>query len=580
MTRLTVTATPDSVEPSWSATPGVAGDWSVLADATLYYRDDLQRRVPAAHSGLDASSCIAALLASKGITGLGWLEGDYAFIAWQASERRLIAARDFGGKRALFFGSHDRTLTLASDLAPLLSRPGIGLDLANIAAVAGGLWSHGDATAYLGLRELLAGHVLEWQPGRAPSTRAFWEPPAETATRRDGLDVAAQELQALLDAAVRERCAPDEPTAVSLSGGWDSTAVFACARALGCDVRPVSISYPVGDPGREDHWIDAVARRWNVEPSYIDVDAIPLYDDWEGEAARRSLPFAHAYEHWNRALSRRARERGARVILDGVGGDQLFQCGDIYLADLVRTFQWGELWGQMRQRPPELDGLRQLWRWGIRPNLPEGLAARIAGLRGLPPARHYLERIPPIWFRRDFLHAHGVMQREAGARPRRRVRSHVLAEAQAYLQYAFYPRIFAQLSRFARDEGVELRSPLLDERVVRFAVARPWSDRVDGNETKRLLRHAMRDRLPAEVLAPRPHRTGTTNAYFLRELRRAGWPVAQRVLPDMRMAALGMIEPSYFRRGWELVLQHDDDELAARLFFTLQAELWLRTHLS
>lgn len=552
----------------------------MLADATLYYRDDLQRRVPAARRELDPASCIAAVLAAAGTEGLRWLEGDYAVIAWHAGERRLIAARDFGGKRSLFFSWFSETLGLADDLPPLIARPGIGLDLTTIATVAGGMWSHSEATAYLGVRELLAGHLLEWQPGRAPDVRPFWQAPAEIASRRDRLDDAARELAALLDDAVRERCAVGEPTAASLSGGWDSTAIFGSARALGIDLRPVSISYAEGDPGRENHWIEAVTRRWNVEPSFIDVDAIPLFNDWEGEAARRSGPFAHAYEHWNRALSRRARERGARVILDGVGGDQLFQCSDIYLADLVRTFQWGELWGQMRQRPPEIDGLRHLYRWGIRPNLPEGLAARISRLRGLPPARHYLERIPPIWFRRDFLNAHAVMSREAAARPRRSARSHVLAEAQAYLQYAFYPRIFAHLFRFAREEGVELRSPLLDERVVRFAVARPWSDRADGNETKRLLRRAMRDRLPAEVLAPRPHRTGTTNAYFLREMRRAGWPVAQRVLPEMRMAALGMIEPSYFRRGWELVMQHDDDELAARLFFTLQAELWLRTHLS
>lgn len=577
---LAVSCSSADASPRWSRPPAQVGAWSVLADATLYYRDDLQRRVGAARADLDPASCIAALLDAAGPDGLRWLEGDYAFVAWHAGDRRLLAARDFGGKRSLFFTGSAESLQIADAVPALLTRPGIGLDLTTIAAVGGGLWAHGDATAYLGVRELLAGHLLDWQPGRAPTVRAFWHAPAEIATRRDRLDEAAEELQALLDAAVRERCAREGSTAVSLSGGWDSTAVFGTARALGRDIRPVSISYPEGDPGREDEWIAMVARRWDVEPHFIDVNSIPLFTDWEGEAARRPDPFAHAYEHWNRTLARTARERGATVILDGVGGDQLFQCGDILLADLVRTFQWGEVLGQLRQRPPGFRGPRHLYRWGIRPNLPTGVAARIARWRGLPPPRDYLERIPPIWFRRDFLRSHGVMARETAARPRRHARSHVLAEVQAYLEFAFYPRTFAHIFRFAREEGVELRSPLLDERVVRFAAARPWSDRVDGGETKRLLRRAMRDRLPAEVLAPRPHRTGTTNAYFLRELRRAGWPIAQRVLPEMRMAALGMIEPSHYRRGWDHVLRHDDDELAVRLFFTLQAELWLRTHLS
>ena len=568
--------------PTWSGTASTAGPWTVVADASLYYRDDLRRRLPAAPSSDDPATSIAQVLTAGGPEALSWLEGDFAFVAFNATERRLVAARDFAGKRSLFYAWHNGGLAIATEIAQLLARSELprGLDLTNIAVVAGGLWSHGDSTAYLSVRELMAGHLLDWTVGSTPRVRPFWQPPDAIATRRDALDNAAAELRHLLDVAVQQRLASSGPTAVSLSGGWDSTAVFATARAIGADARPVSISYPEGDPGREDHWIKDAARRWDREPLLLDINEIPLFTDWEGEAARRAGPFAHAYEHWNRALGRGARRVGATVILDGVGGDQLFQCGDIYLADLVRSGQWGVLATQVRQRASGREAWRLLYNWGVEPNLPRNLSRTVARLRGGPPPRNYLERLPPRWFRRDFLQTHGVMAREETARPRRLAKSHILAEAHAYLTFAFYPRIFAQLFRFAREEGVELRSPLLDERVVRFAVQRPWSDRVDGPETKRLLRHAMRDRLPAEILAPRAHRTGTTNAYFLRELRRDGWPVAQRVLPEMRMASLGIIEPSHYRRAWEHVMQHDDDELAARLFFTLQAELWLRTHTS
>lgn len=568
--------------PIWVGQPATAGAWTVVADASLYYRDELRRRLPDTPTSDDSATLIAHALATGGPDAIHWLEGDFALIAFDATEHRLIATRDFGGKRSLFFAWHDGVLAISTEISSLIARRGLprGLDLTNIAAVAGGLWTHGDATAYLSVREIQAGHLLDWKAGAAPRVRPFWMAPANISTRRAPLDDAAVELQFLLDAAVRERCPSDAPTAVSLSGGWDSTAVFATARAIGRDVRPVSISYPEGDPGREDDWINAAARRWDRESMFLDVNEIPLFTDWAGEAARRPGPFAHAYEHWNRALARGARRAGAAVILDGVGGDQLFQCGDIYLADLVRTGQWGELASQVRQRAAGRDALRLLYSWGVEPNLPRSLSRAIARLRGAPPPRHYLERLPPRWFRRDFLQTHGVMAREEASRPRRTAQSHVLAESQAYLTFAFYPRIFAQLFGFAREEGIELRSPLLDERVVRFAVHRPWSDRVDGPETKRLLRRAMADRLPAELLAPRTHRTGTTNAYFLREMRRAGWPAAEGVIPDMRMASLGIIEPSHYRRAWDHVMQHDDDELAARLFFTLQAELWLRTHTS
>jgi asparagine synthase (glutamine-hydrolysing) len=413
--------------------------------------------------------------------------------------------------------------------------------------------------------------------------RQFWRPPEEIVTRRQPLDDAAEELRALLADAVRERLATTGPTAISLSGGWDSSAVYGTAQSIlrehGEDphlVHPVSISYPEGDPGREDELIQSIVGHWGQQPDFIDIATIPLFDQAEVRAQRRDGPFAHAYEEWNRRLSRQAKAAGARVILDGVGGDQLFQVTDVYLADLFRTGRWLELAHQFRIRSGGNGSLRSFYRWAVRPVLPAPLVRGISALRRLPPPAHYLDREPPFWLRRKFLDAHQVLERDAAARPALPPHSAVLAESHAYLRFAFYPRIFGLLHEFASDEGIEVRSPLLDERVVRFAVQRPWSDRADGAETKLLLRRAMRGLLPEHVLAPRPHRTGITSAYFLRQMRAEGWGIAQRVLPDLRLADLGMIDASAFRRVWEHILQHDNDELAARAFFTLQAELWIR----
>ncbi len=556
------------------------------ADATLYYHDDLRRRL-GAHAPPESSppaTWIAAAYRALGEQLVDVLEGDYALVVWDPRTQELFAARDFGGKRALFYCCHSDTLRLASSVGAILSDPTVPrtLDLATVATVAAGLWAHSHATGYEHIKELPAGHALAWRPGRAPVVRAVWRAPESTAPRRRPLDDAAPELRALLERAVSERLAPSGTTAVSLSGGWDSTAVYAAAQSViraepsGRAVHGVSISYPEGDPGREDEFIADVTAHWNARPDFIDIGTIPLFVDPEASARTRDQPFAHAYEHWNRELSRRARAAGARVILDGLGGDQLFQVSDIFLADLFRRGQWLELLRQHRSRRGEQRSLRDLYRWGVRPALPMIVQRAIARVRGHSVAPHYLERPPAAWCRRDFFQAHGILERERAARPALPASSFVLAESHAFLRFAFYPRIIAHLHTFAREEGVELRSPLLDERVVRFAVARPWSDRVDGAETKNLLRRAMRGLLPERVLAPRPHRTGTTNAYFLREMRGAGWAIAQRVLPDSRLAALGMINADVLREGWEHLLQHDDGELAVRAYFTLQAELWVR----
>lgn len=558
------------------------GAWSVVADATLFYQRDLRARIgPAAPSlpaDASAATLIAAALDRDRTRALEWLEGDFAFVAWH-QDGEVLAARDFAGKRPLFFAELPQAVLVGSQAGALIAAPGVSreLDIGRIAAFAAGLWAHGPTTVYRGVHELPAGHCLRWRPGSAARIVPYWTPPLEIAGRRASLDHAAAELRALLEAAVRERLAPDGATAVSLSGGWDSTAVYGTAKALGADVHGVSVSYPEGDPGREDEFIGAVTAHWDAQPDFLVVDDIPLARDFVAESAARALPFAHAYEHWNRAIAARAKARGAQVLLDGVGGDQLFQCGDIFLADLLRSGQWAEAGRQIR-RPDGSRDWQRLRTWGLRPLAPQWWRERDARRSGRLFTEDYLERLPPRWFRLAFVREQRLLERERAARPPRRSTSHVLAESHAYIEFAFFPRIFALLSGFVREEGLELRSPLLDERVLRFALPRPWSDRVDGGETKNLLRRAMRGRLPDTVLAPRPQRTGTTNAYFLRKLRLEAWPVARTLFADLRLADLGIVEPRELQRAWEHLLEHDDGELAARLFFTFTTELWLRTH--
>jgi asparagine synthase (glutamine-hydrolysing) len=563
---------------------------TVVADATLYYVDDLVRACAAkgiTPARRDAPGLVIAAYAAFGDECANHLEGDFAFILWDAARGRLFASRDFAGKRTLFYGVADGALVIASTAGGVLAAPGVRREvhLGVVASVATGSWTHTDETAWSGVRELRAGSSLVQEPPRPPVTSLSWHAPTGIMRTRQPLDEGATQLRELLVRATAERLAPSGPTSVSLSGGWDSTAVFASGnealRAAGDTKRsiaPVSISYPADDPGHEDGLIAAVAAHWGTESRFLPVDGIQLFDDAVAAATRREQPMAHTYERWNRALYRGARDAGARVMFDGLGGDQLFQVSDIYLSDLFRRGRWLELARQYRQKASGQADLKSLYRWAIRPAMPRAMQRAIARMRRTAAPRHYLDRQPPAWFRRDFLERHDVAGREDRNRPELPTGDAVLAEGLAFLRFAFFPRIIGMLYGFAVDEGVELRSPLLDERVVRFALQRPWSERADGRETKVLLRRAMRGLLPDHVLAPRPHRTGVTSAYFLRQMRGAARPLVEGTffLTDSRLASLGMIDPQRLRRAWEFVLGHDDDELAGRIFFTLQAELWLR----
>ena len=551
-------------------------------DSRLYHRADLRRSLGASAASLTTDAeLILASYEAWDVEGFARLEGDFAFVIWDGARGRLVAARDFAGHRMLYHARTGDAMLLATTVGGLLADAGVPreLDLTAIATVAAGLWSHAPRTAYSAVDELPAGHALIWSRDASVRIVPFWHAPESILHRREPIAAAAEELRALLVDAVHERLGPTGPTGLSLSGGWDSTAVGGAATVAlrGGDTRrlmPVSISYPEGDPGREDELIRDVVAHWGIETNWLPVDAIPLLVDAEAGARTRDLPFGHAFEQWNRALSRRARSGGARVMLDGVGGDQLFQVSDIYLSDLFGQGRWIELARQLRHK--DGTGLREFWQWAVRPALPSAVTSLVARARGMSPPHHHLYREPPFWFTARFLRTHDLVGRDEAAMPTLPRGSRVLAETHAFLRFPFFARIVSTLRQFALEEGVELRSPLLDDRVVRFAARRPWSERADGRETKLLLRRAMAGLLPDHVLAPRTHRTGITSAYFLRQLRGPSRPFIESVLQDPLLASVGMIDAPRLRHAWTHVMEQDDDEIGARLYFTVQAELWLR----
>ncbi|HEX4934000.1 MAG TPA: hypothetical protein VFV33_12515, partial [Gemmatimonadaceae bacterium] len=95
---------------------GRCGPVSVTADATLYYIDDLLARLR--ESGVEAHSrtpadLIAAAVAAWGEGAYERLEGDYAFVALHAESRILLAARDWGGLRSLYYAATPQSIAFA-----------------------------------------------------------------------------------------------------------------------------------------------------------------------------------------------------------------------------------------------------------------------------------------------------------------------------------------------------------------------------------------------------------------------------------------------------------------------------------
>src|SRR5712664_2085439 len=240
------------------------GTLAVAADASLYYQDDLRRKLARLNDcppppNATASHLILAAYRAWGERCVDQLEGDYAFILWDSEKGRVFCARDFAGSRPLFYGAIGHTLIVGSTLGALRAYPESpsGFNDAFLAETAASLWLPPDDTAYRGLWALPAGCSLSWSNGKDPVVSRHWNPPVIDSRAAPSAQEAAAELRHRLRRAVRERLGT-HATTVWMSGGRDSTAVFAAGqdalawRGNGQRLHPVSMSFPPGHGGRED----------------------------------------------------------------------------------------------------------------------------------------------------------------------------------------------------------------------------------------------------------------------------------------------------------------------------------------
>ncbi len=560
-------------------------DFIIASDASIYYREDLARRLAAAGFHVDRGTPSRLILTSYAAWGdhcPEQLEGDFAFIIYDRRRRVVFCARDFAGKRPLFYAELGDTLVVASSVSAILAHPKCPRDL-NLAVVGSTAaymrWSLGTETSYAAIQVVPMAGSLSWSG--AKRLWKHWTPPTDGASATLSFERAAVELREILARAVAARMAPRGPTAVWMSGGRDSTAIFGAGqhamRSHGGtqELIPVSISYPRGDQGREDEMIAAVAQQWGTAIHWLDIADIPLFDRDERRAAERDEPAATPYENWNRALAEGARACGARVALDGNGGDWLFAGSDIYLSDLLRNGRWIALGRELRSKRRR--GWHHLFESTVQPLLPRSFLALAARVRGKPELRHYLDRPVPRWLKRSFVERFDLLERERAHLPPVRGRNRSAAELRWAVSIPMIGYLHGLLQRHFLETGVLVRSPLFDRRVVEFALNRPRWERVSGVESKYLLREAMRGLLPDAVLAPRPRRTGMTLSYSRRSMGKA-FPGLFRDLfrSPLLLADLGIVDPVALEKSVESYLRHGGDDLRMDLYHTLQTELWLR----
>ena len=483
----------------------------ISADARLDNRLELFDRLeipPAGRTAVTDDRLILSAYRKWGPTSefVAQLLGAFAFAVWDARRRSLFLARDHAGFRPLFYYHNPRFFAFASDVRALIADPDVPHTLDEDYFLAQDLNDHAyvlSHSPYKEIHKLESGMCLTLQDGRL-SRQAYWLPSLGAELRLKSLDEYAERLLELLREAVRARLRTAYPLGVHLSGGLDSSVVTVLskqeiekqARKLGgvFSWSPTLEDLPAGIEDDERQYLDALAAQEGFQISYRKLTVQGAVDSYERDLLHEPLRQV-AEESF---ICKDASERGIRTLLSGWGGDELVSYrGWGYLAELFARLRWGKLYQAARctARVQDQGLLRTLLDNVVKPLVPT-------------PVYQILGRGAPYYLRKS-LASKGAGWNELYPQEREMLQRVYLDKAAPVGVHAHQLRIWRSgLLRFrleswghlGRRWGVDYRYPLLDRRIVDFALSLPPDVHVQDGKTRYLMRYAARDLLPKNVI--------------------------------------------------------------------------------
>ena len=267
------------------------------------------------------SEVILQLYARDGADCVKRLRGMFAFVIWDAVRQTAFLARDPLGIKPLYWHQSDGLLVFASELRALcqsqLFQPTLSAEAVQRYFETGSVPE--PLTLIREARMLEAGHAMEWHNGQC-KTWSFWQL-TFSATTSTATEAVKMTRSALLES-VDHHFVSDVPVGIFLSGGIDSTALLALANETGhagCSTFSIAVDDEAADES-------AIARRsathFGSDHHELRLDAELAQESFSQFLDHLDQPTIDGFNTFT--VSKLAARHGMKVVLSGLGGDEVF----------------------------------------------------------------------------------------------------------------------------------------------------------------------------------------------------------------------------------------------------------------
>jgi asparagine synthase (glutamine-hydrolysing) len=550
--------------------PLVISDGASIAvgSVRLDNRKELERWAGRREENWTDLELLYQVVAQSGIKQIPKVLGDFAFVVWNHFTRTALAACDAVAVKKLYYAELDNLWAFASRAEALASEG--HYEPQYLAELVAGCSPSPGLTTYAGVRSLPSGCIAVLERGRL-TTHRYWSAYdiaselSSAQTEREAADM----CRYLLAESVRLRLTGNADSWAQLSGGLDSSSVTGVAQWLveqGAITQGLTGTITYVDrrdtASDEREYSSAVASRWHLRNETI-VDPPLWYDDEYPPPYTDQPRMDYPFYPRERRLAAILRPAGGRVLLTGVGGDELFGGYMYFFADWVAHGRVLPAVREMLRRAAM--GRVSFWALAYQnvllPLLPGVLRNRL-----LYAGENVPEWVPTQIARRYALRARAFSAAIYSGRVGHKYH-HAVPAMLMELAGVMQPDVTA--------DTLDLRHPFLYRPLVEFALRLSPELCARPHQRKWVLREAMRDILPRSVQT----RVGKGSpseryAWSLTALRTLLDPLVRESV----LAELGVVDGAKLRAAYDSVPQqpHDGNQRHVMVYTTLAIEAWLQ----
>ncbi|WP_426064264.1 asparagine synthase (glutamine-hydrolyzing) [Flavobacterium sp. DSP2-3-1] len=424
-----------------------------------------------------------------GLKMLGRLNGMFAFAIWDKLEKKLTLVRDRMGVKPLYYSFYNETFYFASEQKALFTA-GVPLKMAQdgLEEYIFNRFVAGENTLYQNIKKVLPGHIMTIHEGGKTTNQKWWDLKKEI-QNQPKIKNPIEWFRETFDDSVKTRMVSDVPVGVLLSGGLDSSSVLASLHHQKYkDIQTFNMGFKEKEHN-EAHLAKMMAEKFNYGFHTMQLENKNLYDQLISSTYFQDEPIMHLSEPHILAVAQMAKP-AVKVLLSGEGADELMGGYVRYkalkypsLLNSIATISNIELFS----KTPRYEKLRRYAQISKKSDLviyngsniyPNDIA-KTFGIN-TPPTNEYRRK---IYEEAKSLYPDNLRR-----------------QALYFDQHTYLCSLLDRNDRCTMGASIECREPFLDPRLIIGLGSLDDKWLFSGKKWKFILKKAMEERLPNEIL--------------------------------------------------------------------------------